>query len=77
MNQATTHDLDRLSEFFVETFPQMDRGEQVMARTIYQQLALGESLSLERLAGMLDQAVDTIEEKFSCNPLCRCSINQG
>lgn len=59
-----THDLDRLSEFFIDTFPQMDRGEQVLARTIYQQLALGEPLPLERLARMTDQAIHTIKEAF-------------
>jgi len=65
MNSATAHDLDKLSDFFVETFPQMDRGDQVLARTIYQQLALGKPLSLERLAEGLNQAKDAIKEKLS------------
>jgi len=50
MNDATTHDLDKLSDFFVSTFPQMNRDEQMLARAIYQQLALSDPLSLERLA---------------------------
>ena len=62
MNGATTHDLDKLSDFFVSTFPHMNHGEQVLARTIYQQLALGEPLSLQQLAGITEQAVDTIKE---------------
>ncbi len=62
MNGATTHDLDRLSDFFVATFPHMNRNEQVLARTIYQQLALGKPLSLEQLSGMTEQAAGTVKE---------------
>jgi len=65
MNRVTsTHDLDRLSDFFVATFPQMNRNEQVLARTIYQQLALGEPLSLGRLAGIVGQVPRTIKERL-------------
>jgi len=62
MNDATTHDLDKLSDFFVSTFPQMNRDEQMLARAIYQQLALSDPLSLERLAVITSQAVHTIQE---------------
>jgi len=65
MNPAAAHDLDKLSDFFVETFPQMNRDEQVLARTIYQQLALGNPLSLERLAEILEQAVEVIQQKLA------------
>lgn len=59
---TTTHDLDRISDFFVATFPPMNRNEQMLARTIYQQLALGQPLSVERLAGMMSQVAHTIKE---------------
>ncbi len=61
---TTTHDLDRLSDFFVATFPQMNRDEQMLARAIYQPLALDQSLSLERLARMTDQTVHMIKKAF-------------
>jgi len=57
-----THNLDKLSEFFVTTFPQMDRDEQMLARTIYQQLALGEPLSLERLEKMSGKTTPSIKK---------------
>lgn len=62
---VTTRDLNRLSEFFIATFPQMDHHEQVLACTIYQQLALGKPLSLERLAEILEQAVEAIKQKLA------------
>lgn len=62
---ATTHDLNQLSEFFITTFPRMDRSEQALARAIYQQLALGEPLSLERLGEVLHQAVNTLKETLA------------
>jgi len=64
MNAATTHDLEKLSAFFVDAFPKMNPEEQVLARTIYQQLAQGKPLSLESLAGMLNQAVEVIKKRL-------------
>ncbi len=43
----------------------MNREEQVLARTIYQQLAQGKPLSLEKLAGILEQAVEAIKQKLA------------
>lgn len=66
MNGATiTQDLNRLSDFFIAIFPQMNREDQVLARTIYQQLAQGKPLSLEMLAGILEQAVEIIKQKLA------------
>jgi len=47
MNGATTHDLEKLSAFFIDAFPKMNHEEQVLARTIYQQLAQGKPLPLK------------------------------
>lgn len=65
MDAATTHDLENLSAFFVETFSKMNREEQLLARTIYQQLAQGKPLPLKSLAGTLNQAVEVIKQKFT------------
>ena len=58
---ASGHDLDTLSRFFVATFPAMDEGEQRLAQTIYQQLAVGKPLSIERLAKELGRSIDQIK----------------
>jgi hypothetical protein len=55
--EISSHNLHRLSDFFIAAFSQMNREEQVLARTIYPQLAQGKPLSLERLAGILKQAI--------------------
>jgi len=61
---AITHDLDKISDFFIAAFPKMDHTEQVLARTVYQQLSLGEPLHQEHLAELLEQAPDTVREKL-------------
>jgi len=43
----------------------MSRNEQLLACTIYQQLALGRARSLERLAEILEQAVEIIQQKLA------------
>lgn len=65
MNTATTHDTEKLSDFFIDAFPKMNREEQLLARTIYQQLARGKPLPLKSLEGMLNQAVEVIKQKLT------------
>jgi len=64
LTEAMTHNLETLSNYFIDAFPKMDHAEQILARTIYQQLALGDPLSLKYLSETLDQTVGTIKEKL-------------
>jgi len=61
MIHSTPKDLSQLSRFFIHTFPEMNPREQRLARTLYQLLALGEAVSLTRLAEQLDQPRDCIK----------------
>ena len=57
-----THDLNKLVNLFVDTFPQLSVDDQHLALKLYQLLAEGEPVSYTRLSKALGQSTDVAKE---------------
>ena len=57
-----THNLNRLVNLFVDTFPQLSIDDQYLALKLYQLLAEGEPVSYSRLSKALGQSTDVTNE---------------
>ncbi len=60
-----THDLNKLANLFVDTFPQLSVDDQHLTLKLYQLLAEGEPVSYSRLSKALGQSTDVAKETLA------------
>lgn len=60
-----THDLNKLVNLFVDTFPQLSVDDQHLTLKLYQLLAEGEPVSYSRLSKALGQSTDVAKETLA------------